>query len=74
MTTAASPYEITSGGPLRAIERALHMTHGDTRDWIRRAAVCLLIVYVPVLVVGVGLRIFARHWPPGVLELQPHAS
>jgi len=41
MTTAVSPYEITSGGPLRAIERALHVAHEDRHDWVRRAAVSL---------------------------------
>lgn len=72
MTTAASSYEITEGGLLRSLERALHLTRGDGRDWLRRCAFFLVITYLPVLLLGLGWRIIAGDWLPPLAHVHTH--
>ncbi|MBX3189186.1 MAG: hypothetical protein KF819_19340 [Labilithrix sp.] len=65
-------YEIGSGGPLRRMERALHVARDDPRDPTRRALIAVAIAYLPILAVGIGWRIVAGRWSDTFVELLPH--
>lgn len=72
MSERFTAYAITEGGPLRRLERALRITRGDRYDWERRALFVLAIAYVPLLLIGLGWRLYAGHWIPGLLHLDVH--
>lgn len=71
-TTAIAPYEIASGGALRDVERAVHLTRGTDRDWVRRVVAILAIVYVPLLVFGGISRIVSGEWIPALTQVSTH--
>lgn len=73
MTSAVATYEIASGGPVRHLERVTHLTRGIDRDWVRRVVALVAIVYVPVLLFGIGTRVVTGEWPFVVQEVSTHA-
>lgn len=74
MAAAGATYEITTGGPVRRFERAIHLTRGgEHRDWLRRAVAIGAVVHVPLLVFGIGARLVTGEWPFVVREVSTHA-
>jgi hypothetical protein len=73
MTAAVASYEITAGGPIRRVERVIHLARGVERDWLRRAVAIGVVVHVPLLLFGVGTRVVTGEWPFVVQEISTHA-
>lgn len=72
MSSAVAPYLITDGGALRRFERAAHVTHGGKGDWMRRAVAIVGIVYLPLIVIGVGMRLATGEWIPAIVQISSH--
>jgi len=72
MPAATPSYEIAEGGLLRAVEHALHLARGDRRDWWRCAGFFVLIIYAPVLALGVVWWLATGAWGSTLSNLHTH--
>jgi hypothetical protein len=54
------------------MERAVHLTRGTQRDWLRRVVAILAVVYVPLLVFGAISRIVTGEWIPALTQVSTH--
>lgn len=73
-TSSSSVYAITEGGPLRHVERALHITRGAGRDWLRRVSAVLVIAYLPLLAAGALARLTSGAWEPELFRIDMHVG
>lgn len=72
MSVESPTYEIAAGGALRGVERAIHLTRGGRRDWVRRCVTLIAIVYVPILVLGIADRLVSGEWPEMLVAVSTH--
>jgi hypothetical protein len=68
----ANGYEIAAGGLLHDVERAVHVTRGGRRDWLRQAAAVVALIYVPPVVIGVAMRLITGEWSRGITQIATH--
>ena len=73
MLPAVEVYDVASGGVFYRLWRAIHVTRGTSRDWLRFSGVVVAVVYLPLVVTGVVVRITAGHWIPAIGYLSTHA-